>query len=57
MPGELPGATVPLLLTVKVLPELMVPLPPNVVPPVTVTFEVIEPFTNSTPALTVVVPA
>ena len=56
MPGELPGATVPPLFTVKEFALLIVPLPPSVVPPVTVTFEVIEPFTNSLPASIVVLP-
>ena len=56
IPGEIPGAIVPPLFTVTVLPT--VPVPPSVPPLFTVTGEAIEPglLTSNVPALTVVAP-
>ena len=52
VPIELPGASVPPLVTVPAI----VPLPPSVPMPSTVTLLVMLPFTASVPALTVVGP-
>lgn len=54
IPAEVPGASVPPLLTVT--EAFTVPVPPIVPPEFTVTADVIEPVTDSVPALTVVAP-
>jgi hypothetical protein len=56
MPGLVPGATTPALLTVRVLALLIVPVPPSVAPLFTVVLLSIEPSISSRPALTAVSP-